>query len=45
MEQIFVKKILEDLKMLQVSFIMITIIHKILALVKTTRILKRFLKS
>ena len=45
MEQIFVKKILEDLKMLQVSFIMITKIHKILALVKTTRILKRFLKS
>ena len=31
--------------MLQVNFIMICLIHKILVLLKITRILKRFLKN
>ena len=39
------KKLLEDIKMLQVNFSMIYIIHKILVLLKITRILKRFLRS
>ena len=36
---------LEDIKMLQLSFIMIYIIHKISVLLKITRILKHFLRS
>ena len=39
------KILLADIKVLQVHFIMICIIHKILVLLKTTRILKRFLRS
>ena len=39
------KKLLEEIKMLRVNFIMICIIHKILVLLKVTRILKRFLRS
>ena len=38
----FIKKLLEDIKMLQVNFIIIHIIHKILVLLKITRIFKRF---
>ena len=38
------KKLLEDMKMLQVNFIMIYIIHKILVLLKLIRILKSFLR-
>ena len=38
------KKLLEDMKMLQVNFIMIYIIHKILVLLKFIRILKSFLR-
>ena len=37
-----IKKLLEDIKMFQVNFIIIHIIHKILVLLKITRILKRF---
>ena len=40
-----IKKILEDIKIQQVSFIMIYIIHKISVLLKITRILKRFLRD
>ena len=40
-----IKKILEGIKMLQVNFITICIIHKILVLLKITRILKPFLRS
>ena len=39
------KKLLEDITMLQVNFMIICIIHKILALLKITRTLKRFLSS
>ena len=39
------KKLLEDIKKMQVNFIMIYIIHKILVLIKMTRILKCFLRS
>ena len=39
------KKILEDITMLQVNFTMVCIIHKILVLFKITGILKRFLRS
>ena len=39
------KKLLEDIKTLQLSFIMIYIIHKTLVLIKIPRISKRFLKS
>ena len=39
------KKLLEDVKMLQVTFTMIYIIHKISVLPKITRISKCFLKS
>ena len=35
------ERLLEDIKMLQVNFIMIYIIHKIIVLLKITRILKR----
>ena len=41
----FNKILLEDIKMLQVNFIIIYIIHKILVLLKITRILKHFLRS
>ena len=41
----FLKRLLENIKMLQVNFIIIYIIHKILVLLKITRILKRFLRS
>ena len=40
-----VKILLEDKKLLQVSFIIICIIHKINVYLKITRILKRFLRS
>ena len=43
MSKKFIKKLLEDIKLLQVNFIMIYIIHKISVLLKITRILKRFL--
>ena len=39
------KKRLGEIKILLVNFIMINIIHKILVLLKITRILKRFLRS
>ena len=39
------KKRLGEIKILLVDFIMINIIHKILVLLKITRILKRFLGS
>ena len=39
------KKRLGEIKILLVDFIMINIIHKILVLLKITRILKRFLRS
>ena len=40
-----IQEILENIKMLQVNFIMISIIYKILVLLKITRILKQFLRS
>ena len=40
-----IKKLIEDIKMLQVNFIMIYIIHKIFLLLKITRILKHFLSN
>ena len=39
------KKLLENLKVLQVNFIIIYIIHKILELLKITRTLKCLLRS
>ena len=39
------KKLLENIKVLQVNFIIIYIIHKILELLKITRTLKCLLKS
>ena len=40
-----VKKLLEDIEMLQINFILIYIIHKISVLIKITRIIKCFLRS
>ena len=45
MYKIFVKKLLDDIKMQQVNFIMICINQKILVLLKITVTLKRFLRS
>ena len=39
------KKLLEDIKLLEVNFVIIFIIHNILVLPRTTRILKRILRS
>ena len=39
------KKLLEDIKMLQVNLIIIYIIHKLSVLLKITRILKCFLRT
>ena len=39
------KKLFEDIKDIKVNFIMICLIHKILVLLKITRILKHFLRS
>ena len=41
----YLKKLLEDMKILQVNFIMIFIIHEISILLKIIRTLKRFLRS
>ena len=40
-----IKKLLEDMKMLQVNFVMIYIIYKILVLHKITRVLQPFLRN
>ena len=39
------EKLFDEIKMLQVNFIVIYIIHEMLVLLKITRILKRFLRS
>ena len=39
------KKLFEDIKDIKFNFIMICLIHKILVLLKITRILKHFLRS
>ena len=40
-----IKKSLKDIKILQINYIMICISHKILVLLKITKILKPFLRS
>ena len=40
-----IKKLLEDMKMLQVNFVMIYMIYKILVLHKITRVLQPFLRN